>query len=294
MIKRKPSEVVFDCANYIFMALVIVVTLYPFWYVVCASFSNNAYLAQNPGVLLWPKGWVTGGYKLTFENPLLLRGYKNILLILVAALPLNIVMTLFAGYFMAMKNMLFKRFIVFMMMFTMFFGGGLIPTYLNIRELGLHNTLWALIIPGCVSIYNSIIVKTAIEGIPESLFESAYIDGANDIYVLFKIVIRLILPTLAVVTLYYAVGHWNSWFNAVIYITDDTKLPLQAILRAILITNTAQLSTQEAAANGDQIDNYAETIKYAIIVIGTVPILAAYPFLQKYFVKGVMIGAVKG
>jgi len=190
--------------------------------------------------------------------------------------------------------MMFKKIFVYMMLFTMYFGGGLIPTYLNIRELGLHNTLWALIIPGCVSIYNSIITKTAIEGIPESLFESAYIDGANDLYVLFKIVIRLILPTLAVITLYYAVGHWNSWFNATIYITDDTKLPLQAILRAILITATAQLSTQEASVNGDHVDNYAETIKYAIIVVGTLPILAAYPFLQKYFVKGVMIGAVKG
>jgi putative aldouronate transport system permease protein len=292
MIKRSVGEHVFDFANTLIMIFVIVTTLYPFWFVICASFSRNHILQQNPGILLYPKEFTTGAYKLTFDNPLLAIGYKNILLILLAALPLNLIMTLFCGYFMAMKDMLLKKFLVGMMLFTMFFGGGLVPTYLNMRSLGLYNNLWALIIPGAVSIYNSIIVKTAIEGIPDSLFESAYIDGANDFFVLFKIVLALIMPTLAVITLYYAVGHWNSWFPATIYITDDEKLPLQAILRAILITNTAQLNKE--AVEMDQLNSYAETIKYSIIVVGTLPILISYPFLQKYFVKGVMIGAIKG
>lgn len=174
----------------------------------------------------------------------------------------------------------------------MFFSGGLIPAYLNQKSLGLYNNLWALIIPGALSIYNAIICRTAVESVPDSLIESAYIDGANDYTVLFKIITPLIKPTLAVLALYYGVGHWNSWFNASLYITDNELLPIQNILRAILIANNDMLN--QGAASMDSIDTYAETIKYAVIVIATLPILCVYPFLQKYFVKGVMIGAVKG
>ena len=292
MIKRSVGEKVFDAVNTVFMLFIIFITLYPFYHLVCASFSRNYLLVAHEGLLFWPQGFTLGAYEITVKYPLMISGYKNILLILLAALPLNLVMTLFCGYFMASKNMLYKKPIVFLMLFTMFFSGGLIPTYLNIRDLKLYNTLWALIIPGAVSIYNSIIVKTAIEGIPDSLIESAYIDGANDFYVLFRIVLHLILPTMAVMVLYYGVGHWNAWFNAMIYITDNEKLPLQAVLRAILIANSRELN--QVQVDTDHYDDFAETIKYSIIVVGTLPILASYPFLQKYFVKGVMIGAIKG
>ena len=292
MIKRSAGEKVFDAVNAVFMLFIIFITLYPFYYLVCASFSRNYLLVAHDGLLLWPRGFTLGAYEITLKYPLIRMGYRNILLILAAALPLNLVMTLFCGYFMASRNMLYKKPIVFLMLFTMFFSGGLIPTYLNIRDLKLYNTLWALIIPGAVSIYNSIIVKTAIEGIPDSLIESAYIDGANDFYVLFRIVLHLILPTMAVMVLYYGVGHWNAWFSAMIYITDNDKLPLQAVLRAILIANSRELN--QVQADSDHYDDFAETIKYSIIVVGTLPILASYPFLQKYFVKGVMIGAIKG
>jgi putative aldouronate transport system permease protein len=163
---------------------------------------------------------------------------------------------------------------------------------LNIRSLGLYNSLWALIIPGAMSVYNTIICKTAIEAIPDSLSESAYIDGANDLHIIFRIVLPLIMPTIAVLLLYYGVGHWNSWFQASLYIKDNPKLPIQNVLRAVLIANSNILNS--AAAADDKIDQFAETIKYAAIVITTVPVLCIYPFLQKYFVKGVMIGAVKG
>ena len=292
MIKRSAGEKVFDAVNAVFMLFIIFITLYPFYYLVCASFSRNYLLVAHEGLLLWPRGFTLGAYEITVKYPLMISGYKNILLILLAALPLNLVMTLFCGYFMASRNMLYKKPIVFLMLFTMFFSGGLIPTYLNIRDLKLYNTLWALIIPGAVSIYNSIIVKTAIEGIPDSLIESAYIDGANDFYVLFRIVLHPILPTMAVMVLYYGVGHWNAWFSAMIYITDNEKLPLQAVLRAILIANSRELN--QVQVDTDHYDDFAETIKYSIIVVGTLPILASYPFLQKYFVKGVMIGAIKG
>ena len=201
-------------------------------------------------------------------------------------------MTLFCGYFLACKGMMFKKPIMFMIMFTMFFGGGMIPAYLNIRDLGLYNSLWALILPGMISVYNCIICRTAIEGVPESLKESAYIDGANDIIIVFRIILPLIMPTIAVLLLYYGVGHWNAWFNASIYLQDNELLPIQNIMRSILIANSNILNA--AAAENDQTNQFAESIKYATIILTTVPVLCIYPFLQKYFVKGVMVGAVKG
>ena len=193
---------------------------------------------------------------------------------------------------MASKKMMFKPVIQFLILFTMFFSGGMIPSYLNIRSLGLYNSLFALILPGAVSVYNSIICKTEIEAIPDSLMESAYIDGANDLTILFRIVAPLIKPTMAVLLLYYGVGHWNSWFNASIYLQDNNKLPIQNIMRAILIANSNVLNS--AAAENDQVNQFAEAIKYATIILTTVPVLCIYPFVQKYFLKGVMIGSVKG
>ncbi|MEA4889543.1 MAG: carbohydrate ABC transporter permease [Clostridiaceae bacterium] len=292
MRNKNIGDLAFDILNLIFMLGLIFVTLYPLYYVLCASLSDNTYLVAHPGVLFWPHGFTLGAYRMTFEHPLILSGYRNILFILAAALPLNIIMTLFCGFFMASKGVLFKKIIVIFMMFTMFFSGGLIPGYLNIRDLGLFNTLWALIIPGCLSLYNAIICKTAIEGIPDGLIESAHIDGANDLMILFTIIAPLIMPTTAVLLLYYGVGHWNNWFTASIYITDSELLPIQNVLRALLITNSEILGS--GAIVGDEFDSYAETIKYAAIIVTTVPVLCIYPFLQKYFVKGVMIGAVKG
>ena len=184
---------------------------------------------------------------------------------------------------------LWKKPIIYMILFTMFFNAGLIPQYLNVKDLGLHNTIWALVIPGALSVYNANICKTAMEGIPYSLHESAYIDGAGDMTVLFKIVMPLMKPTMAVLLLYYGVAHWNAWFNASIYIKDDNKLPAQNILSAVLIENSSL-----AEGVGDAYNAYADAMQYAAIIIITVPILCVYPFLQKHFAKGVMIGAVKG
>ena len=289
---KSTGDVVFDTVNTIVMFVLAFVTLYPMYYVVCASISNNVKLLANPGVLWWPRGFNLGAFKLAFSHPLLLSGYKNILFILIVSLPLNIIMTLFCGYFLASKNVYFKKPVLVFIMFTMFFSGGMIPGYLNVRSLGLYNSLWALILPGAMSIYNAIICKTAIEALPDSLAESAHIDGANDLVIIFRIVFPLIMPTIAVLLLYYGVGHWNSWFPASLYIQDNPKLPIQNVLRAVLIANSNILNS--AATADDQIDQFAETIKYAAIVITTVPVLCIYPFLQKYFVKGVMIGAVKG
>ncbi len=290
--KSTPGEKVFDLFNYLFMILLVIVTLYPLYFVLCASVSSNTSLQANPGILIKPLGFTLGAFRLAFRHPLLLSGYKNIFFILVGALPLNLIMTLLCGYFMASKKVLLKKYVVAFFMFTMFFSGGLIPSFLNQKELGLYNNLWALIIPGALSLFNAIITKTAIEAIPDSLMESAGIDGANDLVILFRIITPLVLPTLAVMLLYYGVGHWNSWFPATIYLKDMNLMPLQAVLRSLLIANSNILNASEVIS--DKADSYAETIKYAAIVISTVPVLFAYPFLQKYFVKGVMIGAVKG
>ena len=283
---------IFDACNALFLILLCAVTLYPMYYVICAAFSNNIALLTTPGFLPYPRGFNVGAFRLAFRHPLLVSGYKNILTVLAAALPINIVLTLFCGYFMASRDVLLKKPVVAVIMFTMFFSGGMVPTYLNIRSLGLANSLWSLILPGAVSVYNSIICKTAIEAVPESLNESAYIDGANDFVIVFRIVFPLIMPTIAVLLLYYGVAHWNSWFPASLYIQDRLKLPVQNILRAVLIANSDILNA--AATENDRIDQFAETIKYAAIVITTVPVLCIYPFLQRYFIKGVMIGAVKG
>lgn len=289
MKKFKPGDFLLDLVIYTILTAMTIAAIYPVWYVIVASFSNSTDLALNQGLLLWPKKFDFGAYKLVFEDKLIMNGFRNILIVLAGSLPLNIVMTMLCGYFMSCTNMMWKKIVVNVIMFTMFFSGGMIPSFLNIRDLGLYNTLWSLILPGAVSVYNAIICKTAIEAIPDSLKESAYIDGASDWQVIFKIILPLIKATLAVLMLYYGVSHWNSWFNASIYLKDKDLLPLQNVIRSVLLANS-----QTEGMEADTFNSYAETIKYAAIVVSTVPIMCVYPFLQKHFTKGVMIGAVKG
>ena len=286
--KKKISahDITLDAIVYLILVIVLLVSLYPIWYVIICSFSNSTDIVRQTGLYLWPEHFNMDAYAKVFQNQLILSGFKNTLIILAWSLPINMILTIFCGYFMAGRRMMWKKPIVFIRLFTMYFGGGMIPAYLNIIDLGLLDSIWALILPG-VSIYNSIICKTAIEAIPESLSESAYIDGANDFQILYKIIVPLIKPTLAVLLLYYMVGQWNSWFSASIYLKSDDKLPLQNVLRYILMANSGNNL-------GEEYNEYAETIKYAVIVVSSLPIMCVYPFLQKYFTKGVMIGAVKG
>lgn len=286
--KKSINDIVLDFIIYTLLILIAIICLYPVWYVLMASFTNSSELALNPGLLLWPKNFVGSTYKLVFENPLFVNSFLNSIKIELISLPINIVLTLLCGYFLACSGMMWKKPLAFMVMFTMFFGGGMIPAYLNVKQLGLYNTIWALVLPGALSVYNAIICKTAIEAVPNSLQDAAYIDGANDFQIIFKVILPLIKPTLAVLLLYYGVAHWNAWFAASIYIRDNDKIPVQNVLRSILLAN------QELPGTSDSFNAYAETIKYAAIVVSTFPILCIYPFLQKYFAKGAMIGAVKG
>jgi putative aldouronate transport system permease protein len=291
-IRRSTLDYVFDTVNVSIMVFLVIVTAYPMYYVISASLSSNIELVANPGFLPWPRGFTIGAYRFAFQHPLLLGAYRNTLFVLGVSLPIQMALTLLCGYFLACRGVMFKKWILAVIMFTMFFNAGMIPNFLNIRDLGLFNSLWALILPASLSVFNSIICKTAIENVPDSLAESAYIDGAQDFTIIFRIIVPLIMPTLAVLTLFYGVQTWNAWFHALIYIQDNAKLPVQNILRAVLIENNTMLNA--AAGENDRFDQFAETIKYAAIVITTVPVMMIYPFLQKFFVKGVLIGAVKG
>jgi len=276
------------------MLVMVVITLYPLLYVVLASFSNSSELMKHEGLLLAPAGFSWASYKAVIENPNIWTGYKNTLVYMLCGVSVSMILTALCAYVLSRRNVMFGGIITFIIMFTMFFSGGMIPTYLVIKDLGLLNTRWAIILPSALSTYNMIIMRTGFAGIPDSLEESAKIDGAGHLTILFKIVVPLAKPTMAVILLYYAVSMWNSWFGAMIYLQKRRDLqPLQLILRGILIENDTSNMQDAAQMNGDA-ESISETIKYAVIVVSTLPILMVYPFLQKYFVKGIMIGAVKG
>ncbi|RAV11914.1 carbohydrate ABC transporter permease [Paenibacillus contaminans] len=291
MMKRTAGEHVFDALNALLLVLLSIATLYPMLYVLFSSVSDPAQLLKHRGLLFLPQGFSLDAYKAVFRNPNIITGYVNTLFYVGVGTTLNILMTALAAYGLSRKHVMWKNPVMFMIVFTMFFGGGLIPSYLLVQNLGMLDTRWALIIPGAVSAYYIIIMRTAFQGIPESLEESARIDGANDFTILFRIVLPLSMPVIAVMVLFYGVGHWNSWFGALIYLRDRDLFPLQMVLREILIqNNTEKMLTSTATVEKAQV---GETIKYATIMAATLPILFLYPFLQKYFVKGVLIGAIK-
>ncbi|MDR2536210.1 MAG: carbohydrate ABC transporter permease [Treponema sp.] len=290
-VRYTQGENVFMAFNYAFLALMALICLYPMLYVVFASLSNNNLLMQHTGALLKPLGFSVAAYNRVFKNPMILLGYRNTLFVLIAGVLVSLFMTSLGAYVLSRKQVLFKKPIMMAITFTMFFSGGMIPAYLNLRDLHLTNTLWGLIIPGAISTYNMIILRTSFQSIPDSLTEAAIIDGAGHIRILFSIVLPLSKAILAVMILYYGIGIWNAWFWASAILRQRELYPLQVVLREILLQNSAiEMST--GIDPGDQ-DSIAATIKYATIVVATVPILCIYPFLQKYFARGVMIGGVK-
>lgn len=293
VIRKTKKERIFDLFNFLFMLVMVVITLYPFYYVVNCSLSDSNFLVGNKGLMLFPQGFNLDSYKMVFKNPNILSGYRTTLLIVVLGTALNILMTAICAFLLSRKNFAISKAMSYLAVFTMYFGGGMIPTYLLIYStLHLGDSIWALILPCAINTYNMIIMRTNFSGIPASLEESAKIDGANDIVVLFRIILPLSMPVVAVMVLFYGVAHWNSWFNAMLYIRTRTKYPLQLILREILLLNNTE--AMSGAAAGTDKYNIGEGIKYATIIVATLPILFVYPFIQKYFVKGMMVGAVKG
>lgn len=289
--KRSLGEWIFSGVNTCFMILLCFVTLYPFLYVLFASLSDPTEMARFRGMLFYPKGFNLEAYKAVMDNPMILTGYRNTIFYVAGGTAINLLMTTLGAYALSRRNVYFSNSIMFMIVITMVFNGGLIPTFLLVNSLGMLDTPWALLLPGAVSSFNLIIMRTAFQAVPVSLEESARIDGANDWTIMSRIIVPLSMPVIAVMILWYAVGHWNSYFSALIYLRDRDLFPLQLVLREILISNSTDSMTTDAAAS-DRLD-IGITIKYATIIISTLPILCLYPFLQKYFVHGVLIGALK-
>lgn len=296
MIKQKKSvgEHCFDIINVLIMIGIAIITIYPIFYVAVCSISDGNQLIGARGLILWPKGFDLSAYKAVFSNPNIFSGYRTTLIVVVIGTTLSVLTTAIGAFLITRKDFAAKKVMSYMMVFTMYFTGGMIPTYLVVNNfLHLGDTLASLILPMMISVYNLIIMKANFESIPDSIEEAAKIDGANDIIILFRIILPLSLSVIAVMILFYGVSYWNSWFQAMMYMHDRNRYPLQLILREILISNdTSSMGTTSSAA-GDQY-MIGESIKYATIIVATVPILCLYPFIQKYFVKGVMVGAVKG
>ncbi|MCI8623910.1 MAG: carbohydrate ABC transporter permease [Provencibacterium sp.] len=288
-IKKTAAEKAFDIANALFMTLLMIIMLYPLWFVAVASVSNPNQFIQHKGILLLPTGLSGAAYKAILDYKMLFISYGNTIGYVLIGTTLNLFMTMLGAYGLSRRNVLLRDPIMMLVTFTMFFNGGLIPNYLLVKSLGIYNTRAALILPGAISVMNLIIMRSSFQAVPETLEESARIDGANDFTILWKVILPLCKPVMAVMVLYYGVSHWNAWFNAMIYLRNRELYPLQLILREILISNST-----ESLALGNDSEQIAETIKYATIMVATVPILCVYPFLQKYFVKGVMVGAIKG
>ncbi|QUI25636.1 carbohydrate ABC transporter permease [Vallitalea pronyensis] len=291
--KISKSYRLFQVFNGMILMALCFVTIYPIIYVIAASFSDGAALVSHTGFLFKPVGKANvDAFKAVLNNPNIFIGYRNTLMVLTLGTTFMVMMTSLGAYVLSRRNVKWKNIIMMLIVFTMFFEGGLVPFFLQVQALHLTDTLFSLVLPFSVNAYNLIIMRTSFAAIPYSLEESAKVDGARHWTILFKIILPLSKPVIAVMVLYYGVAIWNGWFWASVFLTDRNLYPLQLVLREILIAN----DTSSMTANQDVIDtvNIAETIKYATIVVSTVPILLVYPFLQRYFVKGVMIGAVKG
>ncbi len=298
-IKLTGSDKVFNIFVYLFLTIALIIVAYPLIYIVSASISDP--IAVNSGkMLLFPKGITFEGYQTIFENQALWRGYANTIFYTVLGTSINLFVTIPAGYALSRPDFVGKNVVTKLMMVTMFVGGGLIPSYILVTGLGLGNTVWALVLPNAASVYNIIVTRTFFQSsIPSEIEEAAIMDGASYFKRFFYIILPLSKPIIAVMALFYGVGHWNQYFNALIYISDRDKYPLQMILREILVlqdmsSNPTMQMTGEMAEFLYSQQQLGQVIKYGVMIVSTLPLILIYPFLQKYFVKGVMIGSLKG
>lgn len=294
-IKLSAGDRIFRWVSLLVLAVIMVAIFYPIWFVLIASFTNPLELYQNPFLII-PKQVTFESYKLVFRDKDFFTGFTNSVLYTLVGTALNVVMNICGAYPLSKRNFKGKSFLTLLFTFTMFFSGGLIPLYLVVDGLGLRNTFWAIIIPSAVSMYNIIIMRTYFQSrIPPELEDAAKVDGCTNFRLLLQVVLPLSIPIIAVIALYYGVGRWNDYFSAMIYITDRKLYPLQLVLREILLQNQASDMMDIVTDSGYSDRMMARMgLKYAVIVISTVPIFVVYPLVQKFFSKGVMIGAIKG
>ncbi|ASS66056.1 MULTISPECIES: carbohydrate ABC transporter permease [unclassified Paenibacillus] len=294
-IKQTPGEKAFEAVNLTLVLLITIVLLYPLLFVIIASVSDPRKI-YDTFLLVWPQGFNLESYKAIFENGDIWIGYRNTVLYTTVGTAINVFMTILGAYPLSRRRFYGKNVFTFLFTFTMFFSGGLIPTYLVNQSLGILNSIWVLVLPGAISVFNLIIMRTYFQTqIPVELEESAFVDGCSDWRLLFKIVLPLSMPIIAVMILFYGVGHWNSYFDSLIYMTDRDKFPLQLFLREILIKNSMQ--DMLGVAVDEQYSQRMmarEGIKYSIVVASSLPLLILYPLLSKFFEKGILVGAIKG
>lgn len=299
VIKESKSDRMFLGIVYILLIIAFLVVLYPMVYILSASISDPS-VVNSGEMWLFPKEITFEGYREILGNNDIWRGYLNTIVLTVVGTVVNLFVTIPAGYVLSRKDFPHREIVTQMMIVTMFVSGGLIPQYILVTELGLRNTMWSLILPGAASVFNIVVTRTFFQStIPDTLTEAAQIDGASDFRILTSVVLPLSKPIIAVMALFYGVGHWNQYFNALIYITDRNKYPLQMILREILVlqdmsSNPTTQMSEETALFLQQQQNLGAIIKYGVMIVATLPIIIVYPFLQKYFVQGVMIGSIKG
>ena len=292
---RSRGEYIFAVFNYAIMVLICVITLYPLWHIAMASISDPVAVLSNRGFYFLPRGELNfKGYQLVMENPNISNGFVNTLWFVIVGTILCMIVTILGAYVLSRKGPYWNRPIMLMIIFTMYFHGGLIPFYIMVRNMGLLNSNWSIVLPVMVNTWNLIILRTSFAGVPDSLVESAKIDGSSDFRTIWQIVVPCAQATVAVITLFYAVGFWNMWFNPSIFLTDRSKWPVILVLRDILIRNDTSSMTQVSAIGQTTQEAYRTLVKYCTIVVATVPILIIYPFVQKYFVGGIMIGSIKG
>ena len=291
-IKVSAGRRAFMAFNYLFFVCIIILCAYPLWYVLVGSISDPVRLFMHNGLLWRPLGFSLQGYRTMLQNPNEGIGYANTVYYVVVGTVLSIFFSCLGAYTLSRPKLMFKKLFTLLVVFTMYFSGGMIPKFLVVKGVGLYNTRMAVILPGVISTWNMIVMRTSFRAIPQSLEESARLDGAGDFTILFRIIVPCAKATIAVMVLYYAVAQWNGWFDAMIYLQDRSKFPLQLFLREILLIN---INNANNAAGNDAADVlYLDTlVKYAMIIISTVPILCIYPFVQKYFMKGVMMGSIK-
>lgn len=291
--KKSIPNRVFDIFNVTLLTILSLFFVYPLIYVIFASFSNPTEFVRHSGLLLRPLGFSFRGYNMVLKTPHILTGYLNTAFYVIAGVVINMIMSCLGAYVLSRRQLYIRKVMTMGIVFTMYFSGGLIPFFLVVKGLGLYNSRLALLLPTAINTWNLIIIRTSFSQIPASLEEAARIDGANDFIVLLRIIVPVAKATIAVMILFYAVQHWNAWFNAMIFLRERNKYPLQLFLREILLYGS--VNDINTLASGDEMMDTLtiNLIRYCTIVISTVPVLCIYPFLQKYFTKGVMIGSVK-
>jgi len=291
---RTRGEKIFAVFNYFLMTLIAFLTLYPMWHILMSSISDPTEVLLHRGAYFWPRGTPQiRGFILVFQNPNITTGYMNTLFYVVIGTILSMFSTILGAYVLSRKGLYWNRIVMKLIVFTMFFQGGIMPFYIQVMNMGLLDNRWSIILPVMVATMNLIILRTAFASAPDSLVESAKLDGASEWLIVWRIIVPISKAAVAVIVLFYAVGYWNAWFNASIFLNDRTLWPIQLVLREILIQGDTTAMVDMGTVGQAGIERYRMLVRYTTIVVATVPILLIYPFVQKYFVSGVMIGSLK-